>query len=481
MKVRGERWVVLGAEKSGIAAAKLLARNGASVLLSEKKPLDLIGVSDEKRGGMRLNEELNDFGIATEFGGHSNQVLEFDKCVISPGIASSVAIVKELELRGCRIISEIELAARFCKAKIVAITGTDGKTTTTTLTAKILSNAGNEKGFKAMALGNIGEAFSNHAEKLTEKDVAVVETSSFQLDHCYSYKPAVSVITNITPNHLDRYDNNFQKYAASKYRIFQAQDENDVLIYSEDSETLSQHIAALRAEGKLKVKAIPFSLKKDLSKDYADCGFLKDGELTVCINGFQEPIIKEDVILNSVHFRGKHNAYNSLAAAIASRALEVRKEVIRESIKTFEGVEHRIEFVREVGGVRFVNDSKATTVNAMWYALDTIPDGIVLIAGGRDKGNDYSKVFDLVRQKVKAIVAIGESKEKIINAFSGITEVFSADSFDEAILISSRKAAEGDTVLLSPACASFDMFANFEERGSIFKRIVNALPEAVKA
>ncbi len=462
--VHGKRVTVIGGKRSGVSAAQLLKKHGAKVFLTERDAMD-----------KRFIEKLERSKIDFEASGHTERVFECDFAVISPGVPSDAPIVKRLEAANVPVYSEIEMASWFCKARIVAITGTDGKTTTTALTHKIFERDGRQNGYRAFAVGNIGVPFSDYVEEMSEQDVAVVETSSFQLDHCFSYKPKVAVITNITPDHLDRYDNDFRKYARAKYRIYQAQDENDMLIVNLDNAELKRQFSDKDVLKSLKTRLVPISLEKKLDKQYHTCGYL-DGEwLTIKFNGEKERVMKKEEVIGRVHFRGTHNVYNSLAAAVAARALEVKKEIIRESIMTFEGVEHRIEFVRELNGVQFINDSKATTVNALWYALDTINTPIVLIAGGRDKGNDYTKVKSLVKEKVKVIIAIGESKEKIAETFGGITRVEKAETMEEAVRLARREAKQGETVLLSPACASFDMFANFEERGETFKRLVRNL------
>ncbi len=463
-EIHQKRVTVIGGKRSGISAAMLLKKHGAKVFLTERDAMD-----------KRFIEKLERNKIDFEASGHTERVFECDFAVISPGVPSNAPIVKRLEAANVPVYSEIEMSSWFCKARIVAITGTDGKTTTTALTHKIFERDGKENGYRAFAVGNIGVPFADYVEEMSERDVAVVETSSFQLDHCFTYKPKVAVITNITPDHLDRYDNDFRKYARAKYRIYQAQDENDVLIVNIDNAELQRQFSDKDVLKSLKPKLVRMSLEKNLSKKYEACAYL-DGEwLTIKFNGEKERIMKKEEVIGRVHFRGTHNVYNSLAAAVAARALEVKKERIRESIMTFEGVEHRIEFVRELSGVQFINDSKATTVNALWYALDTINAPIVLIAGGRDKGNDYSKVKPLVKEKVKMIIAIGESKEKIAETFSDVTKVVKAETMEDAVRLARREAKQGETVLLSPACASFDMFANFEERGETFKRLVGNL------
>lgn len=462
--VKGKKVVIIGGKRSGIAAARLLKKHGAKVFLTEREPL-----MDKA-----LEQELQKLKIQYEFGGHTEKIFNADFAVISPGVPSNAPVVQQLEKARIKIFSEIEMASWFCKARIVAITGTNGKTTTTLLAKAIFERDGKEKGYNAFAVGNIGQPFSDYVDEMSKNDVAVVETSSFQLEHCFTYKPKVAILTNITPNHLDRYAT-FEDYAAAKYRIYQRQTKTDVLIANLDSDTLATHFGKKAVREKLKMRFIPISLERDLSRRYAECGYLKDQQLVLKVDGQKEILMREEEILNNINFRGKHNVYNSLAAAVAARAMEVRKETIRESITGFQGVEHRIEFVRELDGVQFINDSKSTSVNALWYALDTIQPPIVLIIGGRDKGNDYAKVMPLIEQKARCIIAIGESKEKIYETFSSKVKVIKAETMDEAIRAARKEAKPGDTVLLSPACASFDMFSGFEERGEVFKRLVASL------
>ncbi|NTW48530.1 MAG: UDP-N-acetylmuramoyl-L-alanine--D-glutamate ligase [Chlorobiales bacterium] len=461
LEIKGKQAVVIGGRRSGMAAAKLLRQAGAKVFLSDK------GMP----AGNDFQKELERNHIKYEFGQHSEEVFNADFAIISPGVPSNAPVIKQLVRANIPIYSEIELASWFCKAKIVAVTGTDGKTTVTSLCKSIFETDGKANGYKAYSLGNIGLPFSDYVTELGENDVAVIETSSFQLDHCFSYKPKVAIITNITPDHLDRYEGDFKKYAAAKYRIYQSQDERDFLIYNDDNDELHQHFNSPEVRSGLKVQLVPISLEQNLGQTFDNCAYLEDGWLVLKFNKQKERLMEEREIMTK-NFRGRHNIYNSLAAAAAARAMEIRKDVIRESIQKFEGVEHRLEFVRDINGIEFINDSKATTVNALWYALDTISGNIILIAGGRDKGNDYSKVAPLVKQKVKTVIAIGESSHLVDAAFRDLTKVMKAATMDEAVSLASREAEDGDTILLSPACASFDMFQNFEERGDVFKRLV---------
>ncbi|ACF13299.1 UDP-N-acetylmuramoylalanine/D-glutamate ligase [Chloroherpeton thalassium ATCC 35110] len=461
-EIKGKRCAIIGGKRSGIAAAKLLSRAGAYVFLSEKS------VPENQA---TLESDLRAHGIECEFGQHSEEVFDADFAIISPGVPSSAPVIKQLERAQVPVYSEIELASWFCKAKIIAITGTDGKTTVTTLTKKIFEADGNENGYHAYALGNIGQPFSDTVESLSENDVAVIEISSFQLEHCTSFRPNVTVITNITPDHLDRYDGNIQKYAAAKYRIYQNQTASDWLIYNDDNEILHQHFTDPERRASLPMKLVALSLEKNLGDEYEHCAYKENGRLVLKLTNEKEWLIEENQI-STKQFRGQHNIYNALTAAAAASALGIDKKFIEKSILSFEGVEHRLEFVRAVNQVDYINDSKATTVNALWYALDTVTPKIVLIAGGRDKGNDYTKVFSFVKEKVRAVVAIGESQEKVVQAFGNLTKVMKAFSLDEAVRLASQEAEAGDTVLLSPACASFDMFSNFETRGKLFKEAV---------
>jgi len=461
-EIQGKRVAVVGGKRSGIAAAKLLSRAGAKVLLSD---------NNRPENQSELEADLRANNIAFEFGEHTERVFHVDLAILSPGVPSSAPIVTQLEKSGVKIYSEIELASWFCKAKTLAITGTDGKTTVTELIKKICETDGAAQGYRAYALGNIGLAFSDYADSILENDVAAVEISSFQLERCTSFKPNVALITNITPDHLDRYNGDIQKYAAAKYRIYQAQSAADWLIYNADNDILHTHFTNPKVRAALPMKLLPFSLKKNLADTHDHCAYQVEGSLFLKRNNEKE-LLMQTTSIDAKHFRGRHNIYNALAAAAAARAIGIKKEVIAQSILAFEGVEHRLEFVRQLEHVDYVNDSKATTVNALWYALDTIHPKIVLIAGGRDKGNDYTKVLALVREKIRAVVAIGESKEKIAKSFDGLTKIIKAESLEAAIMQARQEAKAGDTVLLSPACASFDMFSSFETRGKNFKQIV---------
>jgi UDP-N-acetylmuramoylalanine--D-glutamate ligase len=366
-------------------------------------------------------------------------------------------VVLEAQKRNIRVVSELEVGSWFCRAPIVAITGSNGKTTTTTLTGRILSNA--EK--KHVVAGNIGTAFSSVVLELAETDISVLEVSSFQLDHIDEFRPKISILLNITPDHMDRYDHSMEKYAASKARVFKNQRADDVLIYNTDDEWVQKVV--LQAQ----CRKIGFSLQRALTEG----AFVEDGKLVT----FVEETRIEIIDINEIFIKGMHNLYNSMAAVLVGQLLGVDAASIRSSLKTFQGVEHRLEFVRKLNNVSYYNDSKATNVDSVWFALKSFKEPIVLFLGGRDKGNDYSKLKELVQKQVKAIVAIGESANLVEQSFKGATVITKAASMEEAVKIARFVAQPGDVVLLSPACASFDWFKNYEHRGEVFKQLVNNL------
>ncbi len=445
---------VIGAARSGVAAAKLLKSNGFDVFLSDLSP--------EEKIGKEFINEIKKGEIRHEFGRHSEKVFSSDCIIVSPGVPSdSEVITKALSLNKA-IVSEVEAASWFCKGKIISVTGTNGKTTTTTLTGEIFNGAG----LKAYTCGNIGVAFSDVADRVGTDDVAVVETSSFQLDYIRNFKPDISILMNITPDHLDRYQNIYQKYIDSKMKVFENQDEEDHFVFNYDDSVIRRSI-----NGKVKAKMTPFSIKEDISSKFDSGAFLREGVIVYFYYLGHENIIDAgDLII-----KGPHNIYNALASVISAKIFNIRKEYIKKTLSEFKGVEHRVEFVRELNGVKFYNDSKATNVNSLWYALQGFSEPIVLILGGKDKGNDYSEIKNEVRKYVKNIVAIGSSKDKIYDYFKNIVPVTRAKGFEEAVMTAYSKAEENSVVLLSPACASFDMFDNFEHRGREFKRIVNEL------
>jgi len=451
----GRRVTVIGGARSGRAAAGLLVEQGARVFLSDARPLDAT-----------TRSAMNALGVAIEDGGHSDRALETDLVVTSPGVPDSAPPIRTAMEKGIPVVSEIELASWFCPSRMIAITGSNGKTTTTELMGHLLRSAG----VPTVVCGNIGTPFSACLSDLTPESVVVLEVSSFQLDHVHTFRPDVSVLLNITPDHLDRYGHDMDRYAAAKLRIRACQQEQDAFIYSMDDERLSAFVREHRSEAGPRPLGVTLTQDPHIQSEAA--GFLKDGNLTLRLDNKEETLMQP----NDLALRGRHNVYNSLAAAVAARVVEVRSDVMRESLRTFEGVPHRLEHVREVDGVRYVNDSKATNVNAVWYALESFSEPVVLIAGGRDKGNDYGKLIPLVQKRVRALITIGEAAETIHTQLGPyVKDPVVADTLKDAVHLSHLLAQSGDVVLLSPACSSFDMFDSFEDRGERFKQLVSNL------
>lgn len=446
----GKRVSVLGAARSGKAVARLLKKAGALVFVSER----------ERATGTHL-DFLQELNITGEFGGHTSKVLDADLIVVSPGVPSSIPILREARDRLIPVVSEVEVAAWFCPAPMVAVTGSNGKTTTSSLVAHIFETAG----LDYVLAGNIGEAFSEFVPTLSESATAILEISSFQLDHIDTFRPKVSVLLNITPDHLDRYDS-FEDYALSKLRIMKNQAAGDAVIYNYDDAIVRNGVSSTL--DLTTASGFAFSQQSEMDPG----AFVRGDSLVLRTHQSEEVLMARDELA----LPGRHNLYNSLAAAMAARVMEVRVESIRESLMTFEGVRHRLELVRELRGIRFVNDSKATNVNAVWYALESMDSPVVLIAGGRDKGNDYSAIADLVEEKVHGLIAIGESADRVVADLGGRVEVcVQAVSMDDAVIKAWGMAQSGDVVLLSPACASFDMFTNYEARGDAFRDAVAKL------
>jgi UDP-N-acetylmuramoylalanine--D-glutamate ligase len=439
---------VIGAARSGVGVAKLLASAGARVFVSD---------SGERSKIQPYIDELDRFTIPYETGRHSQQAYDAELMVVSPGVPSDAPVVVEAQKRGLAIVSELEAASWFCRVPIIGVTGTNGKTTTTTMIGRMLHDAGRLH----IVAGNIGDAFSNHAAQLNSNSVAVIEVSSFQLDHIDQFKPKVAMILNITPDHLNRYGNSMERYIASKKRITMNQDADDVFIYNADDPIVSELAAASKA------RTFPFSIAKRLNEG----AYLENDTLHLRIGGRTAAIVPRD----EMNVPGLHNAANALAAMLAVTVFGVEPGSLRHTLATFKGVEHRLEFVLEVNGVRFVNDSKATNVESTWHALRSFAVPLVLMLGGRDKGNDYSRIDGLVREKVKAIIAIGESAQKVEDHFGPFMNVVRADSMEGAVETALTNAKRGDTVLLSPACASFDWFTSYEHRGKVFKECVHSV------
>ncbi len=444
-----KRAVILGAGESGCGSAILADAKGFDVFVSDSG-----GIKDKYLG------MLSEHKIQFEEGGHTESlVLNADIIIKSPGIPDSAPLVKAAKDTGVELISEIEFAGRYCKAFKICVTGSNGKTTTTSLIYDLLKRAG----LKVGLAGNIGSSYA--LQVATQNfDYYVLELSSFQLDGMYDFKADVAVIMNITPDHLDRYDYKLSNYIDSKFRIINRQTASDYLIYWADDPILKEEISKRNTLAKL----MPFS---DISIE-GMAAFIEEENLSLNIHNKRELIMS----IHDLALKGRHNTYNSMAASIAGKIVNIRKELIRECLSDFQGVEHRLETILTVHGIKFINDSKATNVNSTWYALECMPDNVVWIAGGVDKGNDYSELNDLVRKKVKAIVCLGKDNDKIVKAFDGIAPtIVETDTMAEAVKSSYYLATTGDTVLLSPACASFDLFRSYEDRGRQFKDAVRNL------
>jgi len=439
---------ILGAGESGVGAAILAHKKGLQVFVSDKGK-----IKDKYR------IQLEQKGIEWEEGQHSeDRILSSDLIVKSPGIPPSAGIIQKAKSMGISVVSEIEFAYRYGSGKIIAVTGSNGKTTTSNLIYHLLKKAG-----KNVALaGNVGESY---AAKVAEQsyDYYVIEVSSFQLEDIIHFKPDISIILNITPDHLDRYDNDIQGYIEAKFEILKNADGDTYFIYNLDDEILLKELK----KRKIQANQIPFSIKKKLEEG----AFLSNDQIIINLKNKQTTMSVHELAL-----QGKHNIYNSMAASIAGRILELRKEVIRDSFSDFQNIEHRLEFVVKVHGISFINDSKATNINSTWYALESIENKIIWIVGGIDKGNDYLQIKDLVADKVKAIVCLGKDNKKIIEAFRDVVpDIVETDSALDAVKQAYELGTKNDTVLLSPACASFDLFESYEDRGHQFKKAVRSL------
>ncbi|MCX6183991.1 MAG: UDP-N-acetylmuramoyl-L-alanine--D-glutamate ligase [Flavobacterium sp.] len=443
-----KRLVILGGGESGVGTAILGKKEGFDVFVSDMGKIKTV-----------YQEVLNKYGIEWEDQQHTEEkIMNASVVMKSPGIPDKVEIVKKLHSHGIPVISEIEFAAPYTQAVTIGITGSNGKTTTTMLTYHLLKSAGLQVGLA----GNIGKSFAWQVAE-TEQDYYVLELSSFQLDGIVQYKPHIAVLTNISPDHLDRYDYNYDNYINSKFRITMNQTEQDFLIYDADDEAST----AWLKNNKTNAQLIPFSISKTIEKG----AYLKNNTMEVNIN--EEEFIMET---EYIALEGKHNMKNAMAATSVAKLMKIRNATIRESLSNFQGVEHRLEKVLKIQNVQYINDSKATNVNATFFALDSMNTPTVWIVGGVDKGNDYSELMPLVREKVKAIVCLGVDNTKIIEAFGNVVDmVLEVDNMYDAVNMSAHLAEKGDMVLLSPACASFDLFENYEDRGNQFKRAVKEL------
>lgn len=441
--------IILGAGESGVGAALLAKKQGYEVLVSEGKAL-----SEKNRA------ELDQHQIAYEENGHTvEKILQADEVIKSPGIPEKNELIKQIRSRKIPVIGEIEFAYRYKgDAKIVAITGSNGKSTTTAMIYHMCKQAE----LDCAMVGNIGYSFARQVAE-DPKELYIIEVSSFQLDDTVEFRPNIAVMTNITEDHLDRYDYLFQNYIDSKFRIVMNQKKEDYFIYSSDDEIIVNNIDRHSIQSKL----LPFTMREETGTG----AFIKNEEMKVRVEA-------EQISMSIYDFasKGTHNRYNSMAAAITGAALGLRKTQIRESMESFESLEHRSEKVGTVKGVEFINDSKATNVNSTWYALESMEKPTILILGGIDKGNDYSQMIDLVKEKVKAIVCLGVDNKKIHDYFAEyVPKIVDTLSAKEAVDVSFALAEKGDVVLLSPACASFDLFKNYEDRGKQFKQAVKEL------
>ncbi len=447
MKGINRHIAILGAGESGVGAAFLAKKQGWDVFVS-----DAGAIKDS------FKKELNDLDVQWEEKGHTDErILAAELVIKSPGIPEKAPLIKKLREQGVKIISEIEFAGYYNTAKTICITGSNGKTTTTMLTHHILKKAGIRVGLA----GNVGASFAKQVAE-EEFDWYVLELSSFQLDDMHEFRADIAILTNITPDHLDRYNYEMQKYTNAKFRILQNQTEADWFIYNADDPIILKEVA----QRKIVAQQAAFSLTTPQKVG----GYINKQQLTINI---------KDQFTMSIHdlaLKGKHNSQNSLASGVAARILEIRKEIVRESLEDFVNVEHRLEFVAKVHGIEFINDSKATNVNSAWFALESMENPTVWIVGGVDKGNDYSELIDLVKEKVKAIICLGVDNKKLIETFTGVVDsIVEARSAMEAVAYGYRIAKKDETVLLSPACASFDLFENYEDRGNQFKDAVRAL------
>ena len=440
--------VILGAGESGAGSAVLAQKHGFDVFVSDKGQ-----IKDNYR------EILENYRIKWEEGDHNESIiLSADEVIKSPGIPENAQIINKIREKGIPVISEIEFAGRYAQGIKICITGSNGKTTVTNLIYHILKKAGKN----ATMTGNVGNSFAMAVAK-GSYDYYVIELSSFQLDGMYDFKADIAILMNITPDHLDRYDYKLQNYIDSKFRVTQNQKKDNFLIYWEGDPIIKTELSRKKYEMTL----LPFS--DEISEGMA--AYIENNELIIDYQNKTNLMTIHDFAL-----KGRHNTYNSMAAAIAGKILNIRKEVIRESLADFQGVEHRLEPVITVCGINFINDSKATNVNSTWYAIECMENNIIWIVGGVDKGNDYSELFQVVKKKVSAIVCLGKDNKKIVEAFKDmVTTIVETTSMEEAVRSSYYLAKKGETVLLSPACASFDLFKNYEDRGRQFKQAVRNL------
>ncbi len=441
--------VVLGAGESGCGAAILAKKQGLEVF-----------VSDAGKIAEKYKQLLLDNSITHEELQHTEKrILQADLIIKSPGIPEEVSMIKKIRKAGIDLISEIEFASGFTDAFLIAITGSNGKTTTASLLGHIMKNAG----LDVCVAGNIGNSFAGALAE-SDHDYFVLEISSFQLDDMIDFRPDIAVLLNITRNHLDRYQNSFEAYTAAKMRIIRNQTAADCLVFNADDEIIQAELTKCPANAKL----FPISIKNELKTQGA---FVSNNLINIYVNQ-----TKFNMTLEQLALQGKHNASNSMAAGLTAKLVDIRNETVKQSLSDFQNIAHRIEYVANVHGISYYNDSKATTVNATWFALESMTKPVVWIAGGIDKGNDYTSLLPLIRDKVKALICLGLNNQKLIETFAPYIEhIAEADNAMQAVLIASVLAQNGDVVLLSPTCASFDLFESYEDRGNQFKEAVNAL------
>lgn len=450
MSTENKNIVILGGGESGVGTAILAKKKGFNVFLSDNGILKY-----------KYKKELQKLNIEWEENNHNeDKIFCADEVVKSPGIPDTVSLIKELKKKQIPVVSEIEFAARYTKATKICITGSNGKTTTALMTYHILKKAG----LNVAVCGNVGDSFAKLVAE-NKHDYYVIELSSFQLDGMYDFKAEIAILLNITPDHLDRYDYDMNKYSESKFRIFQNQTKNDFAIFNIDDKIITNKIN----NKQINSTKYPFSIEKKIEKG---AWLNNKQQINILTNNKQQ-------ITMSIHElaqQGKHNAYNSMASGIAGSILKIRKEIVRESLSDFKNIEHRLEPVVSVHGIEFINDSKATNVNSTWYALESMDKPTIWIAGGVDKGNDYTMLHALVKQKVKGIICLGKENSKLKEFFTDVVDdIYEANTAEEAVGLSYRLAKKGYNVLLSPACASYDLFENYEDRGNQFKRAVRML------
>ena len=444
-----KRLVILGAGESGIGAALLGMKHGFDVFVSDMGKIKDI-----------FRQELKENNISFEEGKHTPElILNAGVVVKSPGIPDTAPLIKEIKSRNTPVISEIEFAARYAEGKTICVTGSNGKTTTTMLIRHILAEAG----INAAMAGNVGISLARQVAQGIKPDWWVIELSSFQLDGMYDFKADIAILLNITPDHLDRYEHDMQKYTDSKFRIVNNMTDEDMFVYCMDDKIITNNIS----KHNITAYKLPFSLDKKVDEG----AYLKNDEIVINYKNDSMSFYAHELSVP-----GRHNIYNSMAAGIVAHVLKIRKKIIRDSLASFKGVEHRLEKVASVRGIKFINDSKATNVNSAWYALECMDKPVIWIAGGTDKGNDYSELKDIVQKKVKVLICMGKDNSKLVNYFKDIVpEIIETGSMKEAVKSAYKAGSKGDVVLLSPACASFDLFNNYEHRGQMFKEFVRRL------